>query len=60
MAFLFSAFTQELKSVLILSIYQPLRKSIKKDIYADDTNAQNEKQITRAMLISLLVHFAPI
>ena len=25
----------------------------------DDTNAQNEKQIVSAMLISLLVHFPP-
>ena len=28
--------------------------------YTDDTNALNEKQIISAMLISLLVHFAPV
>ena len=28
--------------------------------YIDDTNAQNGKQIISAMLISLLVHFAPV
>ena len=28
--------------------------------YTDATNAQNEQQIISAMLISLLVHFAPV
>ena len=28
--------------------------------YTDDTNAQNEKQIISAMLISLLVHSASV
>ena len=36
------------------------RKGRDMQTYADDTNAQNEKQIISAMLISLLVHFAPV
>ena len=28
--------------------------------HIDDTNAKNEKQMISAMLISLLVHFAPV
>ena len=36
------------------------RKGRGKQRYTDDTNAQNEKQIISAMLISLLVHFAPV
>ena len=36
------------------------RKGRGMQTYTDDTNAQNEKQIISAMLISLLVHFAPV
>ena len=36
------------------------RKDRGMQTYTDDTNAQNEKQIISAMLISLLVHFAPV
>ena len=41
MAFLFSAFTQELKSALILSTYQPLRKSAKKGCHKVFTRVRN-------------------
>ena len=36
------------------------RKGRGMQTYTDDTNAQSEKQIISAMLISLLVHFAPV
>ena len=36
------------------------RKGRGMQTYTDDTNAQSEKQIISAMLIILLVHFAPI
>ena len=42
MASLLSAFTQELKSALILSTYQPLRKSTKNGCHKVFTRVRND------------------